>query len=451
MTSDDQHFLQILGGISRDIHTYAEDLADATDRHFEYVAASIREKLSGTGWLPGTARSPPSPPPRILKNASTGYIARLQEWTDKNRALTSAIIAFLGTGAFLIYRQRFGHNKKRRARRASNGARREVVAIAGPAGSPVTKSISLDLERRGFIVYIVVNSTEEEQIVQSEGRVDIKPLNLDIVDPLSSQDAIDHFRNILMSPHQAFAGASPHNLHLAGIIMVPDLIYPSGPVETVSPELWSDALNAKVLNTIATIQAFLPVVYETKARILVLAPGVVSSLRPAFHAVESTVVSAIEGFTASLRAELGTLGIPVCLMKLGTFDFSHIGNKNQLRAMSHNQVRTWPASSKTLYAQNYVAQGASAERTGLFCENGKGSKGSSLRGLHNAVFDALTASKPKRIWRVGRGSVAYDFVGNWIPSGVVGYMLGIRRMPVEAMTTEPRLEDTVQSWEKVEK
>ena len=57
-----------------------------------------------------------------------------------------------------------------------------MLVIAGPPSSPVTKSISLDLERRGFIVYVVVNSVEEEQIVQGEARVDIRPLHLDIVD-----------------------------------------------------------------------------------------------------------------------------------------------------------------------------------------------------------------------------------------------------------------------------
>jgi hypothetical protein len=56
------------------------------------------------------------------------------------------------------------------------------AVIAGSPTSPITKSISLDLERRGFIVYVVVNSVEEEHTVQSEARVDIRPLNLNIAD-----------------------------------------------------------------------------------------------------------------------------------------------------------------------------------------------------------------------------------------------------------------------------
>ena len=52
--------------------------------------------------------------------------------------------------------------------------------IVGPATSPLTRSLALDLERRGFLVYIVVNAVEDEQIVLDESRVDIRPLLLDI-------------------------------------------------------------------------------------------------------------------------------------------------------------------------------------------------------------------------------------------------------------------------------
>lgn len=40
----------------------------------------------------------------------------------------------------------------------------------------------MDLERRGFIVYVVCNTIEEEVQVQNESRPDIKPLMIDIVD-----------------------------------------------------------------------------------------------------------------------------------------------------------------------------------------------------------------------------------------------------------------------------
>ena len=56
------------------------------------------------------------------------------------------------------------------------------MVIAGSPNEPITRSLALDLERRGFIVYIVVNTVEEEQLVRNEARADIHPLNIDIVD-----------------------------------------------------------------------------------------------------------------------------------------------------------------------------------------------------------------------------------------------------------------------------
>ncbi|OJD32910.1 uncharacterized protein BKCO1_3500081 [Diplodia corticola] len=446
MTADDQHFLDVLAGISSDIRKFTGEVADATDRHFESVASSIRETLATTTWLPASAR--PSPPARMMQRTPAGFIQRTQDWVSRNRAVTAAIIAFVGTGAIVMYQQKKSYTRKRRARRASNGARREVIVIAGPANSPITKSLSLDLERRGFIVYVVVNSPEEEQIVQNESRVDIRPLLLDIVDPLNAQYTIERFNNTLLSPHQAFPGASAHNLNFAGLVLVPDLIYPSGPVETISPEYWSDALNAKVLNTVATTQAFLPVVCQFKARVLLLTPNVVSSLRPPFHGVESTVVGALEGFATSLSGELSTIGIDLCHIKLGTFDCSSVGNKQYLQSICDRQTEAWPAGARALYGDNYVTQSRIAHSRGMFSENGSTAKGSHLRELHNAVFDALTRKRPQKVWRVGRGSVAYDIVGSWVPGGLVRWMLGIR--PGGQAAAEPQLMDSVQAWEKVE-
>ena len=60
---------------------------------------------------------------------------------------------------------------------------RSLISVAVIAGSPheaTTRSIAADLERRGFIVYITVSSAEEEHIVQSENRMDIRALWLDL-------------------------------------------------------------------------------------------------------------------------------------------------------------------------------------------------------------------------------------------------------------------------------
>ena len=77
-------------------------------------------------------------------------------------------------------------------------------------------------------------------------------------------------------------------------------------------------------------------------------------------------------------------------------------------------------------------------------------KGSSLRELHHVVFDALTAKSPYNTWRVGRGSVAYDLIGKLVPSSVIGWMLGLRRMSLAEIATPQQIDEASQTWEKVE-
>jgi hypothetical protein len=218
-----------------------------------------------------------------------------------------------------------------------------------------------------------------------------------------------------------------------------------------------------VLNTISTAQAFLPIICEFKARILVLTPNVVASLKPAFHGMESAVVGALEGFTTTLRRELRTLGIYVCQIKLGNFDFSSLGARTHMQPLSASRTFTWAPSARMLYAQNFINQGRIAEGKGLFGETGSIAKTSSPRELHYAIFDALTQNRPSSVWRVGRGSLAYDIVGKWVPGGLVGWVLGLRRVSLEefggppaALQPQsgiPNMEDsiTVQSWEKIER
>lgn len=44
----------------------------------------------------------------------------------------------------------------------------------------MTRAIAEDLERRGFIVYVVVQSAEEEHTIQMQNRSDIRALHLDL-------------------------------------------------------------------------------------------------------------------------------------------------------------------------------------------------------------------------------------------------------------------------------
>lgn len=56
------------------------------------------------------------------------------------------------------------------------------MVVAGDPKLPLTRSLSLDLERRGFIVYIACNTLDDEAMVQNLSRPDVRPLGIDITD-----------------------------------------------------------------------------------------------------------------------------------------------------------------------------------------------------------------------------------------------------------------------------
>lgn len=182
MSADDQTFLDTLSAVPNDVKRFSGDVADYVDRHIESVARTLRETLSSSPWIPESARPrpPPKPVAAQLKAIPVGLYDRVQNWVLKHKVLCGTTILGIGVATFYVYQNRRAYGRKRRARRASNGARLEVVVIAGSPSEPVVRSLALDLERRGFIVFIVCSDVQEEVMVQNEARSDIRPLTIDV-------------------------------------------------------------------------------------------------------------------------------------------------------------------------------------------------------------------------------------------------------------------------------
>lgn len=109
-------------------------------------------------------------------------LEQIQDWVVRHKVLTGVVVVVVGYVSYKTVKKSKLLRKSRRAKRARNGGRLEVVVIAGSPTLPLTKSLSLDMERRGFIVYIVCGTMEDEVMVQNLSRPDIKPLTIDITD-----------------------------------------------------------------------------------------------------------------------------------------------------------------------------------------------------------------------------------------------------------------------------
>ncbi|PVH87157.1 DUF1776-domain-containing protein [Cadophora sp. DSE1049] len=451
MSADDQAFLDVLSSVPNDIKRYSNDVADYVDRHLEKVSNTLREALSSSQWIPESARPRPPPPPRTFSEtiaSSSTLTTQIHRWICKNKILTTVIVIALGGVTYHVIKRKSNYRKKRRAKRASNGARLEVVVVAGSPSEPITRSVALDLERRGFIVYVVCNTIEEEVLVQNESRPDIKPLMIDIVDPSFARASIDRFTAHLQNPHAAFQGAKHHHLTFRSLILIPSSAYPSLPIAALPASTISDLLNTRLLTPILTLQTFLPLLQTLplthphlhsspgstpqpspaaegpKPSILLLTPSIITSLSPAFHAPEALINSALTSLSTVLTAELSPLAIPVTHLQLGTFDLSaftpHSRNTSTPAAQRAETLK-WDDSTRVSYSRNFVAMTSTngSSKSGL-------GKGTPLRELNNAVFDAIVRGRGGVV-RVGMGSELYGFVGRWVPSGLVAWMMGVRR------------------------
>ncbi|SMQ50222.1 unnamed protein product [Zymoseptoria tritici ST99CH_3D7] len=391
------------------------EIADGVERQFDSIAHSLRDSFDSSS-IPVRRPVQRLPPP------TTWQVA--ERWMLKNKALTAALAAFVVTGtagtAFYYIKSKDAR-RKRRARKSHSGARTDVVVISGAVANPLTAALYLDLERRGFVVYVLCPTAEDEHFVRSQSRVDLLPLPLDVLDPFKAQTQLARFQDLLERDHRAFDHAESHRLRFMGLVLVPDTQVAPMRVEDTSSEEWSMVLNAKVLNTVATTQLLVPAVTRHKARVLLLTQSVAPSLRLASHSMESAVYGALQVFAASLAAELKEDDIPLTHIKIGSMDIPAISAKQRREGVPAPRLKPTP-----------------------------------LRALHDSVFDTLVAKSPSRTLHVGRGSLTYDLIGKWMPPAFIAWMMGAgkQRLPQAkaAVNKEEDLRSSTGSltWDKVE-
>lgn len=480
----------------------------------------MREALAASPWLPDHMRPKVVAPPPAVEVIPASTLEQAQNWIVRHKILSGVFVLAVSYATYRTVRSSKLRRKTRRARRARNGSRLEVVVIAGSPTLPLTKALALDLERKGFIVFIVCNSIEDDMMVQNMSRPDIKPLGIDITDvsishfllesiarkfllhyfiltstlqPPSAGASIERFAAYLQTPHAAVPRAKANYLTLKSVLLIPSLSYQTSPIATIPPSSFADLFNTHLLHPILTIQSFLPLLTSrltppqqphqppthhnnhahahphhphknhdhdsdentsTTPKVVVFTPSIISSINPPFHAPEATICSALSAFTEVLTAELSPLAIPVTHVQLGTFDFSPFsssasashpssahggrptiaaatgglptGAGGNLPPMASHPLQ-WPEAARHAYARNFAAQSASAISAGRV----RGLRGSSLRDLHNAVFDVLDGSEGGAVVRVGLGAGLYGFVGRWMPRGLVAWMMGIRKVDGE--------------------
>ncbi|KAI5304551.1 hypothetical protein KEM56_006359 [Ascosphaera pollenicola] len=442
MSGNDYSSFDNLSRLSTDFRQWSNDVADKFDHNIDTLASKVKDTLHSQEWLPDTIRSGDGRSlSQIHAAQNRSVIDSLQDWCLDHQAWSAAAAAFILTGTVMIFGNKLLYStKKRKARRAGNGARKEIVVVAGSPHDAMTRSIALDLERRGFIVFVTTASVSEERIVKNENREDLLPLTIDLSatdkDQAEIHPSLQHIHSLITKPQSPIAGVPPHLCQLSGLILVPQTSCPSGPVSAISASTWGHIVSSRVLTPILTTRLLLPLLALNKnsSSIVLLSPSMHSSIKGPFSAPEVTTVDGLSSFAKCLRQELRirqqASPIEVVEMKLGNLD---LGPRQQRSnsARTGGELLAWNSQQRATYGEAYL--------TSVDNQPGRSPSGtvtgSSMRELHFAIFDALQpASKSIFGWRkrkaetvyVGRGARTYALIGSTFPCVLSTWMFGLR-------------------------
>ena len=268
---------------------------------------------------------------------------------------------------------------------------------------------------------------------------------------------MNELQNLITQPQSPHPQVPPHTCQLTGVIILPSLNYTSGPVATIPQASWADTVNTRVLSPILTAQAFLPLLTlrGNTSTIMFAYPSISSSLSAPFAGPEVTATQAISGFAASLRQELRFLGrknVDVVELRLGNIDLG-AAYRNGQSQVAGTEVLAWSVQQRALYAPQYLS---SIEQRPVASAGPKTVRGTSARTLHHAVMDALEPAplnifgqrrSKKHVMYAGRGARSYSIIGAWIPSGLVGMMMGYQSG--HSMSANSPSSGSETSWERV--
>lgn len=166
-----------------------------------------------------------------------------------------------------------------------------------------------------------------------------------------------------------------------------------------------------------TIRAFSSLLSAHKPSILFLTPSIIPALTPPLHGLDNVTAGAMQSYISTLRKEVAHQGINVVQFKLGTFDYGQDAVDKALILRS-NYDRRAEAEGKSPDVGATVPVGQSTE---MF-------RGSPLHELHISVFDAIARGKGRGgTVFVGQGSRTYDLVSRWVPGGLIGWILELRK------------------------
>ncbi|KAF9386818.1 hypothetical protein CPB97_003300 [Podila verticillata] len=399
-------------------------------------------------------------------------------WVRKNAVMVGLGVVALGVavtvGTIAVRANRAHRRKVRKARvlRGKDGAKREVVVVTN-VSTLEGVALALSLEQQGFIVFVGVPSQAKADEVDQWRRIDIHPVVVDAIKsnpvedlvravssfldqknssllgggPISTSSSViyeeelsDSIANIqLVSPEHTLKSVSEaeakrrHHgktdsplFRLAAVIVNP---YSAvvGSIEKVNLDDWRQSVDNNITGTVIAAQKFMPLLRRTLAlakprrspRLILLSSAITGSIGFPYQSAICASHHAIESIADSLRREIKPQGIDVICLRPGVADtsFRKEWDEKKTNAGGVGLLSTMDPTQSLKSAFK-----SPSTTTSALCE---------------ATYDAITLNKPATYIRVGKGSLAYSFVGWAAPRYVVDW--SVKGKPIKVHSSNVKV------------
>ena len=273
---------------------------------------------------------------------------------------------------------------------------RGAVVVTG-ASTGIGRATARRLSSLGFDVFAGVRKDPDAEAVQQDG---LRPLKLDVTDQGSVERARDEVANAVGE------GRLAGLVNNAGIAV-------SGPLEFLPIDELRRQLDVNVVGQVAVIQAFLPQLRRARGRIVNI-----SSIggRVALPLLGPYAASkfALEAISDSLRRELRRFGVEVSVVEPGGIK-TPIWDKGNEQADA--LLEDAPPEAMELYGE--VTERIRKESRHIAEE-----RGLPPEAVAETVGHALTASKPKTRYLVGRDAKIRAAAAKRLPDRAMDKLIG---------------------------
>jgi NAD(P)-dependent dehydrogenase (short-subunit alcohol dehydrogenase family) len=251
----------------------------------------------------------------------------------------------------------------------------QAVLVTG-AGKGIGAAVTERLAGLGMLVFAGVRADADIERWRNHAGGRVHPLRLEVTDEASIRDAVQELR------------ASLRGAQLLGVVNNAGIAV-AGPLEFLPIRELRRQLEVNVIGQIAVTQAVLPLLRESRGRVINVGSIAGRSALPLTGAYAASKF-AMEALTDSLRVELMPAGIHVSIIEPGVIATPIWDTSLKL---GDQLLQEMPKEAMSYYGRVVDAVRKRAAR---------GTGGLPPRVVADAVVHALTSAKPKTRYLVGR-------------------------------------------------